>query len=190
MKYIQPRTLDIQKYNQVVDTENHVTIGDFENNRIHPRECHENAFIFLEAMNIYQHQKLTPSELSSRLMVVESALKQCINAITGNDPFEDERGVVYKQEFGIAFVNRLNKALDPSNKPLFMVAEKLPFTNVLRGLLDYGEEKTQQLNQRQQQRLISRAIKVYRKCKAAGKVNLAQKISDKYNLGNPSNSLR
>lgn len=190
MKYIQPRRLDIQKYNQVVDTENHVTIGDFENNRIHPRECHENAFIFLEAMNIYQHQKLTPSELSSRLMVVGSALKQCINAITGSDPFEDERGIVYKQEFGIAFVNHLNKALDPSNKPLFMLAEKLPFTNVLGDFLNYGDNKKKQLNQRQQQRCILKAIRVYRKCKSAGKLELAQKINDKYNLGDPLNSLR
>lgn len=185
MKYIQHRRLDIQKYDQVMDMDNHITIGDFESNRINPRECHENAYLFLEAHRAFVSTGMTPEQLQRRLLAVESMLKQCLNAITGNEPIQDSRGVVYTQEFGIAFVNQIKKALDLNTKPLFAIADKLPFHGVLDEFLNYSQNSFHA-----KRTLILKATTTYRKCKAAGKFKLAQKINDKYNLGNPVNSLR
>ena len=47
---------------------------------------------------------------------IKQMLIFCINAITDGTKFTDSRGIVYKQEFGQAFVDEIKKALEADKK--------------------------------------------------------------------------
>jgi len=46
-----------------------------------------------------------------KLEIMEKALKEVVSAIESGIIIKDKRGVVYKQEFGEAFLNMLKSAL-------------------------------------------------------------------------------